>query len=412
MLGYAVIDTETTGLNIWHNDRIIEIGVVLLNESLQITGMYETVLNPERDLGLVSLHGIDGLIASEGASFKDIMHSLASLLHDRVIVGQNVKFDVGMIECEYKKENLFPDCGEPIDTLQIAKSLRLPVSNHKLETLCRHFGVPLLDGHQAMADAIATAQLFVAMIAQHRPQLYAAPADFRGSPQWDNFSAWKTRFEIHGKLAQPAHLEDAVSRLHDSALDLPQKSIDEYLKTMHVSLLNGRFSVRERNAMEALMNRLSLTKSHVIDLHEEYIFMLICKNLAKYNNSWQESYITEHIAVASSFTGVKKHTVDDLLQQTLQQNHLIVPTAEKLNSYFSLKQGDAFTVTGEDFEYSKEHWVDSLKEQGLIYKDSTTKASKLVIASDPYSLSSKAVTARKYGIPVLNESTVNKMLNP
>lgn len=410
MLGYAVIDCETTGLNIRKNDRIIEIAVVLLDENFRITGMYETILNPERDLGLVSLHGIDGLIASEGSSFVKIMPSLSSLLHDRVIVGQNVQFDTGMFEFEYNKQNIQPDFGLAIDTIQIAKSLNLRVSNYKLETLCNYFNIPLVDSHQAMSDAIATAHLFVTLINQFNPRVRCYAADMRSSQRTNDFSEWKTRSEINGALAQPVHLGDAIGRLHDVTADLPEKSIEVYLKTIHLALLNGRFSARERVLMESLIAKLGLTKRNTIDLNEEYIFMLICKNLAQHNRVWNESHITEHIEIVSAFTGVKDYTVKDMLKQTLEQHHLIEPTVLKLNSYFALNSGDAFSVTGEELDYDREYWARTLTQRGLIYKDSTTKTTKFVIASDPYSLSSKAVTARKYGLPVLTENTLTKHL--
>ncbi|MEO3873755.1 exonuclease domain-containing protein [Nonomuraea sp. B12E4] len=48
--GYAVIDTETTGLRpAWH-DRIIEMGVVHLDAYGEITREWVTLVNPGRDL--------------------------------------------------------------------------------------------------------------------------------------------------------------------------------------------------------------------------------------------------------------------------------------------------------------------------------------------------------------------------
>ena len=70
MHGYAVIDTETTGLNRLGNDKIAEIAVATFDLGFNLTGQHETLLNPERDLGLVSLHGINGLMASEAAFYN------------------------------------------------------------------------------------------------------------------------------------------------------------------------------------------------------------------------------------------------------------------------------------------------------------------------------------------------------
>lgn len=182
MLGYAVIDTETTGLNIRGNDRIIEIAIVLLDSDLNVTSVHETILNPERDLGLVSLHGIDGLMTSHGAFFRDILPSLSGLLHDRVIIGHNVSFDIGMLEEEYARENITPVFGMDIDTLRLAKSLPFRPYNYKLGTLCSHFNIPLVDAHTAMADTLATMNLLKIMVANYQCNISCYPADFTGSP--------------------------------------------------------------------------------------------------------------------------------------------------------------------------------------------------------------------------------------
>lgn len=57
--GYSVIDFETTGLAPEYHHRVIEVAVVHVDPSGAIEGTYETVLNPNRDLGPVHIHGLD-----------------------------------------------------------------------------------------------------------------------------------------------------------------------------------------------------------------------------------------------------------------------------------------------------------------------------------------------------------------
>lgn len=70
MIGYAVLDTETTGINKFHNDRVIEIGIVLLDMDLNIEGTLETVLNPHRDLGATHIHHMPGYICENAPGFR------------------------------------------------------------------------------------------------------------------------------------------------------------------------------------------------------------------------------------------------------------------------------------------------------------------------------------------------------
>src|SRR4051812_17678904 len=56
--GFAVIDLETTGLFPEKHDRIVEIGIVHVSPSGDITGQWSTVVNPRRDMGPQTIHGI------------------------------------------------------------------------------------------------------------------------------------------------------------------------------------------------------------------------------------------------------------------------------------------------------------------------------------------------------------------
>lgn len=55
---FSVLDTETTGLFPGGHDRIAEIAIVRMNRHGEVLDRWETLINPERDLGKQSLHGI------------------------------------------------------------------------------------------------------------------------------------------------------------------------------------------------------------------------------------------------------------------------------------------------------------------------------------------------------------------
>lgn len=271
MLGYAVIDTETTGLHIRKNDRVIEIAVVLMDADLNITGKYETVLNPHRDLGKVSIHGINGLIASKGASFHDVMASLSVLLRDRIIVGHNVNFDIKMLAVEYELENVYFDAGEPLDTLKIARKLNLPTANNKLGTLCEHFGIPLVNAHSAMDDTVATAELFKVLFKKNRKMFRSSnfsPARVSSRQHDTNFRYWVERNAIMQTNARPITMSRYISRLPGRDQDLSDETMETYLKSMHLTFLNSNVSYFERDAMERLISSLKLNRDNTVDLNE------------------------------------------------------------------------------------------------------------------------------------------------
>ena len=58
MAGYAALDFETTGLFPQKHDRVIEIGMVLLDKHGNVEGEWASLINPERDVGPTHIHGI------------------------------------------------------------------------------------------------------------------------------------------------------------------------------------------------------------------------------------------------------------------------------------------------------------------------------------------------------------------
>ena len=54
----AVLDVETTGLNPQRHDRIVEIGIVVIDLNGSVCLEYDTLVNPDRDLGPTHVHQI------------------------------------------------------------------------------------------------------------------------------------------------------------------------------------------------------------------------------------------------------------------------------------------------------------------------------------------------------------------
>lgn len=414
MLGYAVIDCETTGLNRTGSDRIAEIAIATFDLDFNLTGKYETLLNPEQDLGLTSLHGIDGLMASLAPRFEEVMSSIANLLHDRIIIGQNVEFDLKFIAHEFGKKDIeILWKGTYLDTLQMAKEAQLPTVNNQLSTLCAHFGIPLLDAHSAMADVMATARLFQALVAMkpNRIPSLASPFQFPASqlPLSSELSKWTSREAVHKILKAPYDWEAFLHQLPRSKGSLSAKDIQTYLNTLHLALINDRHTYKEREIMEHVILLLSLSRSQVVNLNEEYLFLLLCRNLAHSGNHTPFDF--SNMKTAIEFTGISEGRVQELLAETLENKHLIPGGLQTFQSLFSLTQGDGITISGEEFITTKQHLKTKLESAGFRVLPSVTKSgTKALITNDPYSLSNKAATARRFGIPIITEETVAKLI--
>ena len=69
-----VLDTETTGLDSINGDRIVEIGVIELENHVQTGNYFHHYLNPEKDSDLQALkiHGLNSEFLKDKPKFIDI----------------------------------------------------------------------------------------------------------------------------------------------------------------------------------------------------------------------------------------------------------------------------------------------------------------------------------------------------
>ena len=106
----VVIDTETTGLG--KLDRIVEIAAITINpQTGEIIDEFETLVNPERDIGPTSIHGITPSMVETAPTFEEIATALARRLTGAILVAHNLSFDVRMLKQEYDRLDSSFDSG-------------------------------------------------------------------------------------------------------------------------------------------------------------------------------------------------------------------------------------------------------------------------------------------------------------
>ncbi|WP_406265816.1 DEDDh family exonuclease [Streptomyces sp. NBC_00191] len=166
--GYAVVDVETTGLA--RDDRIISAAVYRLDARGNVEDHWYTLVNPERDPGPVWIHGLTSDVLEGAPLFGDIAEEFSERLDGRVLVAHNAIFDWSMISREYARASATAPTRQRLCTIALSKELRLPLPNHKLESLAAHFGVVQQRAHHALDDARVLAEAF-------RPSLHTAARD-------------------------------------------------------------------------------------------------------------------------------------------------------------------------------------------------------------------------------------------
>jgi DNA polymerase III epsilon subunit family exonuclease len=154
----VVIDVETTGTDAKMSD-LIEVAAVKV-QGTKVIDRWSTFVNPGRPIVGNQMHGITDKDIQGAPSPKEAADKLLAFVGDAMVVGHNVGFDLGFIE-EAVGDGFRFKPGTYLDTLVIAREGYPGAESYKLGDLARFFGVELAQGHRALPDAEATADLLI-----------------------------------------------------------------------------------------------------------------------------------------------------------------------------------------------------------------------------------------------------------
>ena len=166
---YAVIDTETTGLYP-STDRIIEVAVERIDTDGRVLGRYETLVNPHRDVGPTSIHGVTAGMAREAPTFVHVAGEILEWARDAVWVGHNISFDLRFLKAEFDRIDYDLATFPILCTLRLSRPFGPTVVSHKLGCLCEACNIRHDDAHSAASDARATGELLVQFLKRARKQ--------------------------------------------------------------------------------------------------------------------------------------------------------------------------------------------------------------------------------------------------
>ena len=162
-----ILDTETTGLDVTRNHKIIEIGCIELVDRKFTGNKFHQYLNPMREIdqGAISVHGITNEFLKDKPLFCDIKNDLLNFISDSELIIHNAPFDIGFLEYEFKKANHkldIIDICKIFDTLVFARKLH-PGQKNSLDALCKRYGVDnsSRDFHGALLDAKILADVYL-----------------------------------------------------------------------------------------------------------------------------------------------------------------------------------------------------------------------------------------------------------
>jgi DNA polymerase III subunit epsilon len=183
-VGFLVVDVETTGLDP-RRDHVLEVGWVLVAcGEVVLDAVRGTVVRPPAgvDVGESAvLHGLTDDELAAAPELADVVPELRAALQERVLVAHHASLEVGFLDAALRE-------GEPhrsprlvVDTMALQR--RLVVRGHgepppgtlRLDAARSRFGLPRYAAHRAATDALATAELLLAQVAELGSRLGREP---------------------------------------------------------------------------------------------------------------------------------------------------------------------------------------------------------------------------------------------
>jgi DNA polymerase-3 subunit epsilon len=399
----TVVDVETTGLNPYRYDRVIEVAAVCLAPGQGILHELTSLVNPERDVGPTRIHGLTASDLVNAPRFEEIAGDLADFLRGSdALVGHNVRFDVSFLQSEYARIGVAMPHYATLDTLALA-------GRGTLSACCERHGVEF-DGraHAAIHDARATARLLQKILEQDPGLLYeCGPCE---APRWPPCPTPRGRLAPRGSLdslaaSAPSYVQRLAEHLSAAPAEGYQSEEERgYRELLSRALEDGYIDESEGDSLVDVATHWGLSCPQVWRIHEDYLSQLVA-------SAWADRCITDaeqrEIRLVARLLGFGQITDNQLI--ALAQSSKVTSPPAPSDTRGEDWTGKAVCFTGEcTCSIGGQLITREIAEQlaasnGLRVLPSVTKKLDLLVVADPNTQSGKARRARQYGIRIVHE---------
>ena len=171
----VILDTETTGLSVSENHKIVEIGCIELNNQIATNKIFHEYINPKRSVSdaAFKVHGYTEEFLSQKKTFSEISEDFLNFIQNKKLIIHNAPFDLSFLDHELSlinkkklnKENV-------VDTLELARS-KFPGSQNSLDALCKRYNIDnsKREKHNALIDCHLLKEVYINLLDQKEPKL-------------------------------------------------------------------------------------------------------------------------------------------------------------------------------------------------------------------------------------------------
>ncbi len=415
----AVIDIETTGLSP-RSDRIVEIGLILLDDRGEVEAEFQTLVNPGRDVGPAGLHGIKASDVVDAPTFAQIAPYLRSLLAGRVVVAHNALFDLRFLAAEFARAGQPVDLSPSLCTMRLAPLFFGP-GTRSLQALCGYVDIPIPHRHAALHEARATAELMLHMLSSSLGEISLAGAgvqiQFDDDGGFVGFEALDASWAELVDLAAARSAEKcppcrtlvreaatAAARERDGylsrlvaalpALDDAPPTMAPYLTVLDEVLEDRLVTLTEADQLIGLAGELGCGMDQVLTAHILYLEALAAAAYTDGDVSDEERADLDRVA---ALLGLTTRDVD-LAISTVRGGTAVEP-----RPHGGLAPGTRVVFTGV-MSRTRDEVEQAARDAGLVPMSSVSKQTGVLVCADPHSQSGKAKKARALGIRVITEA--------
>jgi len=172
-LEFVALDLETTGLDP-QQDEIASVGYVTIRKRrICLSQARHQFIQIEGSVAQsATLHGILDSHLTDGTSLESALTDLLDVLAGRILLLHHAPLDLGFLNAACRRLWGVPLNAYIVDTLALARrrhhhgTHREPKEGElRLHALRAQYGLPRYPAHNALSDALATAELFLAIVA-------------------------------------------------------------------------------------------------------------------------------------------------------------------------------------------------------------------------------------------------------
>jgi DNA polymerase-3 subunit epsilon len=394
--GYVIFDLETTGLAPGRHDRIIEIGIVRLDNDFDVIEEWETLINPDRDIGPTQIHGIRSQDVANAPKFEDVAVDIWHRFEGAIPVAHNLAFDRRFLLAEFRKIGISIGDLRGICTINLCSQFRLPCRS--LVDVCQHLSIIVERHHSAGMDAQLCSQVFQKLW----PQTIPSSEDLRPATCQELSRRAGSLHGVTRAAARERHvnspLEIVAKRLSAGGFDEPEadeNALSQYLLVLDRVLEDRQVDEAEAVQLSLLAVDCGIRREQVVSIHNKYIQRLAA------------AIVDDGVVTDSEKNDIHRvahllHVDEAFVEAALQPMCITRLPTEDLSGHTVCFSGESQCLI-EGVRVDKAQAESLVEQAGLTPLPRVTKRLDILVLCDPDSMSSKAKKARKYGVRIIAE---------